>query len=66
VLEIVKARSSPPLKCGNAFEMRCIVGDAKGKTFDCTIFPRHYKGEEMRECATATWDIMKGTMKVYG
>jgi len=53
------------MSCGDAFEMRCIVGDPKGKTFDCTLFPRRAKGEEMRECATAEINIMKGTVRFY-
>jgi len=61
-----RARTSPPMSCGDAFEMRCIVAGRYGKTFDCTLFPRRAKGEEMRACATAEIDIMKGVIKFYG
>jgi hypothetical protein len=54
------------MSCGDAFEMRCIVAGRYGKTFDCTLFPRRAKGEEMRACATAEIDIMKGVIKFYG
>jgi len=56
-----KGRTSPPMKCGNAFEMRCMVADWQGKTFDCVVYPRL----EKKSCATANIDIMKGKILFY-
>ena len=56
-----KGRTSPPLKCGDAFELRCLTDDPKGIIFSCKVFTRLGK-----PCADAEIDVIKGDIKFYG
>ena len=57
-----RSRKSPPLKCGTAFELRCITDDPKGIIFSCKVFPYG----SMHYCADAKIDIKKGEIRFYG
>jgi len=57
-----RGRTSPPLKCGDAFELRCITSDVKGEVFSCKVFPRL----EDIACADAEINIIKGEIRFYG
>lgn len=57
-----RGRKSPPLKCGDTFELRCLTDDPKGIIFSCKVFPRH----EKPACADAEINILKGEIRFYG
>jgi len=56
-----RGRTSPPLKCGDTFELRCLTDDPKGIIFSCKVFSR--KGIP---CADAEINIIKGEIRFYG
>lgn len=57
----VRSRSSPPMACGDVFDMGCVVADTKGFKFKCSV----HKAGETRGCAKADFDIRDGKLRFH-